>query len=199
MPRVRVGVPLNTFTDKCDRYLVVARKVAFIEDHEIRKMMAELVMMRLFDDLQELVEGVAIRLACGATYMDGSTPVLLVPHFRDTGQALTAFDTLSRARPKHAKWSKAGFINDAVKYVLDPVEHFRITCSAVGSDLNEMRVVRNKIAHRRVPEYRNVVRRYYGAYRNNVSPGILLLSPRFDLLSSYIRKSVVIARSLCKA
>lgn len=199
MPRVRIGVPLAAFTDKCDRYLVVAGKIASVEDQELRRMMAELVMMRLFDDLQELIEGVALRLACGATYGDGSVPALLVPQFRDTGQALMAFKTLGRTKPKDAKWSKSGFVNDTVKHVLGPAEHFRATCSAVGSELNEMRVVRNKIAHRRAPEYREVVRRYYGAYRNNISPGLLLLSPRFNLLPIYIQKSVAIAKALCKA
>lgn len=196
---MRVGVPLSTFTKKCDRYLAIAAKVSLIEDHEMRKMMAELVMMRLFDDLQELIQGVALRLACGAAYSDGSVPNLQVPSFSSTGQAMVAFETLGRPRMKHTKWSKTSYINDSVKHVLDSSGHFNAACNAIGSDLNEMRVVRNRIAHSGVPEYREIVKRYYGAYRNNVSPGVLLLSPRFGLLTVYIMRAVAIANSLCRA
>lgn len=201
MPNPRVGVPYDHFIHRCARHRILAAGLPDIADHQVRKLLAELVMMRLFDDLQELIQGVAVRLACGAPYLDGVAPVLRVAPFRSTTQALHAFENLNRNSRKFAKWSKPAFVGDSIKHVLGPNEYLYGACVAASAQLEEMRVVRNKIAHAAVSDFRDVVRRYYGAHLNNVTPGHLLLSPRRspNLLTTYIQTCEVIARSICRA
>jgi hypothetical protein len=73
-----------------------------------------------------------------------------------------------------------------------------------GAFIDELRRVRNRIAHNNAQSrwnYRDVVRRYYGAYMNNVTPGMLLLAPRLrpSLLEQYIRRERILARDIVKA
>lgn len=199
MASPRVGVAHNRFVDRCARHTTLAKGLPQIADHQVRKLLAELIMMRLFDDLQEFLQAVALRLACGATYMDGTPPKLLVPAYRSTTAAEHAYRHLNRNRPIFLKWSKPKFVRDATKHILDSQENLYTACVATSSQIEEMRIIRNKIAHSGVAEYRDIVKKYYGAQLNNASPGHLLLSPRFNLLVVYIQTCLVIARSVARA
>jgi len=164
-------------------------------------MLAELVMMRLFDDFQEVVKGVAVRLACGATYADGTPPVLLIPSARSTTQALSNFENVARTKPKSAQWSKYAFIKETVENVIHPADPFLKSCSAGSAQIADMQVIRNRIAHTGIKNYPKLVRRHYGATMNHITPGVLLLSPRNSppLLERYIATSRVLAKSLSRS
>jgi hypothetical protein len=170
----------------------------------LQRLLAELVMMRLFDEFQGALAGVALRLACGAPYGDGSAPLLLTPAARTTATARTLYERHGRAKAKYLKWSKCSFINDTTKHVLDSSNTFLSICSANTLLISEMQAVRNRIAHRNTGSrsaFATVVQRHYGAYLNNVSPGLLLLSPRFrpPLLELYIASSRVIVKNCSKS
>jgi hypothetical protein len=67
-----------------------------------------------------------------------------------------------------------------------------------------MRRVRNRIAHNNADsrrKYRIVVRQYYGAFVNTVTPGVLLGSNRHSplLIEQYIRKSKIVVKEIVKA
>jgi hypothetical protein len=161
-------------------------------------------MMRLFDDLQEAIAGVALRLACGTAYADGTRPNLLTAPARSTAGARQLFETHGRPKPKDTKWSKTGFINETTRYVLDAKDPFTMTCNANALVISEMQAIRNRIAHRNARShsaFSTVVQRHYGAKLNNMSPGLMLLSPRFSptLLESYIGACRIIARSCARA
>lgn len=200
MPAPRVDVAYALFLKKSARHTVLAQGLPSIADHQVRKLLAELIMMRLFDDFQEFLQGVAVRLACGAPYLDGTSAVLLVPSFRSTTAAEAGFRTHNRNRPVLLKWSKPKFVRDATKHILAPNENLHSACVAAAGQLEEMRIVRNKVAHSGVSEYKNVVKKYYGAHINSASPGHLLLSPRFspNLLQTYIQTCRAVARSVVK-
>lgn len=170
----------------------------------LQRLIAELVMMRMFDELMEALSGVAVRLACGAPYADGSAPSLLVPPASTTINAIYLFEHHNRSRRQYVKWSRAAYINDTTRYVIDPSDSFRVACSRHGGILGEMQGVRNRIAHgngNARTAFGRVVLRRYGASLNHVTPGMLLITPRFSpiLLFQYITAARVIAKDCARA
>ena len=169
----------------------------------LQQYVAELVMIRLFDEFQEALAGIATRLVCGASYLDGSqpSPILSV---HSTSAAQTLMKTYGRSRPTELRWSKATFINGNTQFVLPGAEYFTTVVSANGTIIAEMQAVRNRIAHKNTNSmnaFMTVVARRYGARRPNVSPGLLLLTPRFTptLLEQYLLATQIIARSCVRA
>jgi hypothetical protein len=161
-------------------------------------------MMRLFDEFQEALAGTALRLACGAPYADGSAPALLTAPARSSAGAVTLYEQYGRLRGSRMKWSKTSFINETTKFVLDVNETFRAVCSANALVISEMQAIRNRIAHRNRnarSAFAIVVGRHYGANINTVTPGLMLLSPRFapTMLERYIASCRVIIKNCCKA
>lgn len=202
MPAPTVKAPLSQFILRCDRHHTIVAGLPSIQI-KLQRLVAELVMMRLFDDFQDLIAGVAVRLACGAPYGDGVQPTLLTASARSTAGALNMFENYGRQRATHAKWSRVQFIGDTTKNVIDTNDHFLVACQAHSQIIAEMQAIRNRIAHGNYAarrRYASVVRRYYGATLNHVSPGMLLLSPRFNppLIERYVTSSRVIARSVSK-
>jgi hypothetical protein len=197
MPAPTVAVPLVEFSRRCDRHALVVAGLLAVPDPKLQRLLAELVMMRLFDDFQEAVAGVAVRLACGAQYADGTAPLLLTAPARSTSSATGLFETLARPKSKYTKWSTYHYIHETVRHVLDPSDHFLAACQAHTLIISEMQAVRNRIAHAKARSYLGVVRSYYGASLNHVTPGVLLLSARFSpiLIEKYIASCRTIARA----
>ncbi len=203
MPAPNVEVPYQEFLRRCGRHSQVVDGLSTVSPR-LQRLLAELVMMRLFDDFQEAISGVALRLACGAPYGDGSAPQLLTAAARSTSSARSLYETHGRTGQKRTKWSKVAFINETTKFVLDGAEPFRAACQANSVPISEMQAVRNRIAHNNQNSrtaFRTVVVRHYGASVNSVSPGVLLLSPRFapTMLERYIASCRIIVRDCSRS
>ncbi|HLY61364.1 MAG TPA: hypothetical protein VKV95_11495 [Terriglobia bacterium] len=102
------------------------------------------------------------------------------------------------------RWSTASEIKDNIKFVIDPGDNVHRVLDANASLIDEMRRVRNRVAHNNPTSrenYRQVVRSHYGASPNHVTPGLLLVTPRFSppLVEQYIKKQRIIAKDLVKA
>lgn len=199
-PQLRV--PIQDFDREWQKLYGLTRQVGILPA-AYQKISAEIVVLRLFDLLQALFHEVAIRLACGSTYLDGTAPILLNLS-KTTANAEKAMLTLGRTKPlTFLKWSKASYANGNVGFVLDPADHFRTFLTAHTGDIEELRRIRNRIAHRNTQTrsaYRDIVRRHYGATPNSITPGVLLLSRRNNptLLEGYLRKTQVFAKNLVK-
>lgn len=205
MPAPNVTVPHVEFERRYAKHALVLNGLPQVEPR-LQKLLAELVMMRLFDEFQEAIAGVALRLACGTPYGDGTPPNLLSTPAKSVTGARDLFATHGRppARPKLPKWSKVTFINETTKYVLDSADPFSTTCKNNALDISEMQAIRNRIAHSNANSrkaFGTVVKRYYGASLNHVSPGLLLLSPRQSppLLSRYLTTSRIIVKECARA
>lgn len=123
---------------------------------------------------------------------------------KSTSSARDLYETFNRAKRQYVKWSKVAFINDTTKYVLNSSEPFTTACNVHALVISEMQAVRNRIAHANATSraaFATVVQRRYGAKLNNVSPGMLLLSPRFSpvLLDQYLTACRVIAKACARA
>jgi hypothetical protein len=168
-----------------------------------QKLVAEIVLLRLFSLFENLVSSISTKLACGARYADGSSPALLVT-CDSVRNARYNFQNHARTSQRELKWSKASDIKENVRYVIDPADNFIRVVNGHGTLIDEIRRVRNRIAHnnaRSRSNYRLVVRRHYGAYLNHVTPGMLLLTPRISpcLLDQYIRKERILVKDLIRA
>ncbi len=196
-------VPHSEFAARSTRHDYVIQGLSQI-DVRLQKLVAELLILRIFDEFQVAIAGVALRLACGTPYADGTLPALLTAPARSTAGARALYENFGRSKPNPAKWSKTSFINDTTKYVLDSSNKFRSACTANALVISEMQAVRNRIAHANAKSraaFAVVVQRWYGAKLNNVSPGMLLLSPRVSptLLEQYLTACRVITKGCAGA
>lgn len=203
MPAQNLAAPHNGFVARSNRHDQVIRGLSQI-DARLQKLLAELVMLRLFDEFQEAIAGIALRLACGTPYVDGTAPTLLTAPARSTSGARQMYETFGRPKQAKLRWSRASFINDATKYVLDPSNAFNAVCNANALSISEMQAIRNRIAHSNANSraaFAVVVQRYYGATLNHVSPGLLLISTRFSptLLEQYLGACRAIMKGCAKA
>jgi hypothetical protein len=169
----------------------------------LQKMLAEMVLIRLFDDLQEALSGMAYRLACGTSYIDGTTPTLLTSPARSTQAARTLFEIYGRQQLKYVRWSRVAYIKETTKYVLASSDPFIAGCDRHSLTISELQAIRNRIAHKNSASRRNfdvVLRRYYGATPRNVTPGLLLLTPRISPspLQIYLTATRIIARECAR-
>lgn len=170
---------------------------------KLQKVVAEVVHLRLYTLFENLVSTVPAKLATGAMFLDGSAPQIVL-RARSAQGASKLFHTHGRAKPKYQlRWSKAKDIKDNVRYVIASTDNYVLVIDRYGSLIDEMRRVRNRIAHNNSQSrsnYRTVVKRYYGAYLNHINPGTLLLSQRRSpcLLEQYIRKSQILATALVR-
>jgi hypothetical protein len=171
---------------------------------QFQKLVAEIVMLRLFYLFQESVASIATKLVCGAHYIDGSVAVILAPA-RSATAAQSNMSLFGRSKPRYnLTWSKVSDIKENVKYVVAPAENFVTVLDHHGTFVDEMRRVRNRIAHNNLQarqNYRVIVQRYYGAFLNSVTPGTLLLSARRSppLLNQYLTKTKILLKAIAKA
>ncbi len=203
MPAQNLAVPHTEFVARSNRHGQVVQGLSQIEVR-LQKLLAELVMLRLFDEFQWAITGVALRLACGTPYVDGTAPVLLTTPAKSTSGARHLYETFGRPKPVKLRWSKASFISDTTKYVLDPSNAFNAACKANALTISDMQAIRNRIAHSNSKSraaFAAVVKRHYGAKLNHISPGLLLMSTRFSptLLEQYLGTCRAIMKGCAKA
>lgn len=167
------------------------------------KMVAEIILVRLFDIIVESFASIAVKLVCGALYVDGSNPLVILPA-RSKQAAIQNMTSVGRRRQRVLRWSEVDEIKKNIRYVLNISDHYIRTLDHHCLLINEMRIVRNRIAHnnkRSRENYRRVVLRHYGASLNFVSPGMLLISSRQTptLIQRYLLNSKALIKVLLKA
>lgn len=171
---------------------------------QFQKLAAEIVLLRLFYLFQDGVASMATKLICGANYVDGSAPTILAPA-KSAISARSNMSVVGRSKPRHnLSWSTVSEIKENIKFVVAPTEHFIDVLDHHGTFVDEMRRVRNRIAHNNPQarkNYRIIVQRHYGAFLNSVTPGTLLLSARRSppLLNQYLTKTKILLKQIAKA
>jgi hypothetical protein len=167
------------------------------------KLVAEILLLRLFSSLEETIMSMTTKIGCGALYIDGSQPRLAVRSKSRQG-AIDNMVKYGRKKPRWPlQWSQVKEVKENVRYIIDPNEHFLIELDRHMLFIEEMRWIRNRIAHndtRARANYRKAILRYYGGYVNSVTPGTLLLSPRQNpvLIEQYLKKSRILVKTLVK-
>ncbi|HEY6803393.1 MAG TPA: hypothetical protein VI306_07425 [Pyrinomonadaceae bacterium] len=199
----KLSVDYSFSSSEIDKLLDLEKNLPSLSPR-FQKLVAEIVMLRLFYLFQESVASIATKLVCGASYIDGSMAAVLAPA-RSATAAHSNMRLFGRSKPRSSlKWSKVSDIKENVKYVVAPTEHFVTVLDHHGTFVDEMRRVRNRIAHNNLQarqNYRFIVQRYYGAFLNSVTPGTLLLSTRRSpaLLNQYLTKTKILLKAIAKA
>lgn len=188
-----------------DRALVLIAVLPSLEGIS-RLYVAEMIIIRVFSLFEAVVEDSACKLVCGASYCDGMLPALQRERpTRGYERARIAMCTFGRTDARNRlRWSKAGEIGRNLEYLFPQNEHFVDTLRGHGRFISDLRKVRNHIAHgnrgTRI-KFNGVVRNYYGADINSMTPGRMLLSSRFTpiLVEEFCRTTQVILLTAIRA
>ena len=165
-----------------------------------QRLVSEVVFLRFFSVFEQAVCTSACRLVCGTVYGDGVSPNLIGPNARSTIHAENLMKTHGRNRGlNHLKWTKATFIAGNLVNLLDATDTFMTVIRVYGLQINEMRMVRNHIAHQTAStrsDFQSVIRLHYGAAAK-ISPGCFLLTGRHSpcKLIEYMATSEIILRT----
>jgi hypothetical protein len=200
MPRLHPEY--GSFVRETDRLLALLASTSMIGPAH-RKVVAEIVHLRLAILLENHLKQVFGKLCCAAPYLDGSAPVVLAVQ-RSSNAAYLAMKTLNRAKDHHTKWNDGRGIRQGVRYLIDSADHSMTVLRNFGAFLTEVRYIRNHVAHRndgtRV-NFRKLIRKYYGASPPGINSGTLLLSDRVSkppLIEVHIRTARVLLKELVK-
>lgn len=172
-------------------------------DIKYQYFIAEVIMLRLFSVLEQTIEEVAYKLVAGGKYLNGNNPVLSVTANSVAG-ARTLLLNHGRSRPvQNLKWTKSQYIRQSVQHVIDVSDAYVVNAQVHGSKIDEMRKVRNHLAHRNTStrrEYNRVIRNIYGA-NIRLQTGPFLISTKRTAMANierYIRESRIIIDDLIK-
>jgi hypothetical protein len=187
-----------------DKLRALAQTVGVLAP-EYRQMLAEMMTMQAFYLFELAIEDIAAKLVCGARYGDGSNPALM-HNARSIDDALIAMRTLGRAKAKGIlKWNKTKEINGNVRYMMPSAEAFCAACRNHSARLNEIRIVRNHIAHGNQgtrAEFARVVQRRLGALPQRLPrPGLFVLrefAPGVPLLVEFVVTLGVVLKDAAK-
>jgi hypothetical protein len=194
----------NYFTRETDRLNDLTLNIGSLQKFIHRQLVAEIIILRLHGILLNVIESVAEKIGSGASYFDGSSPCLLVTPRRSRFEAIKFFQNHGRTKPrKTLRWSVPKEINKNVKYVIAHNDNFCLNIKKHYDTIEDLRKIRNRIAHsneKSRSEYRQIIRKYYGANLRNITPGTLLLTNQWSpcLLEGYILRSRVFVKELVK-
>jgi hypothetical protein len=155
-------------------------------DLRFQRLIAETSMLRLFYALDNFFETVALKLITNTDYCDGSSPGRIVPPFRSLAAAEAAV-TGRNARGRYLKWTQLSDLQQNMRGFLGPSEHFLVERQTVDPVVEDMRHIRNHIAHGSRSTARHfapIVSRIYLNNPRGISAGKLLLSRRLAFVGA---------------
>ena len=198
---VKLSVDYSILSNEADKLIELLDNINSLQPR-YAKLVAEILLLRLFDSLEETITSITTKIMCGALYADGSQPGLLIQS-KSRVAAINNMSNYGRRGARYLRWSQVKEIKENVRYVIDPNEHFLNEIDRHVLFFDEIRWIRNRIAHNNATarkNYRKAVLRYYGAYVNSVTPGKLLLSSRQNpvLIRQYLKKSRILVKTLIK-
>jgi hypothetical protein len=201
MPKLLVDQ--RDFTLSVDQLADLAANIQPLDAH-YQKLVAEIILLRLFALMESSFESIATKVLCGATYLDSTVPMVL----KSCSNRVDALDVMrrhGRKKPRsQLKWTMVTDIKENLRHVLDVADPLIKTFDIHALIIDEIRRVRNHVAHRNADtrrKYRSVVQQHYGSYVPSVTPGVLLLAKRFRpiLLEQYLRKAKIVLKELLRA
>ncbi len=177
MPVPRLDITLRDTRRRID-YLANFRSDSRDLAPRYQYFIAELIMLRLFAMMENAIADVAYKLVAGAVYINGNKPRRLFSASSIAG-ARTAMLTYGRSKPRqNLSWTKYKYIKESTSTVLESTEIYLTYAQVHGGTLDELRKVRNFIAHRNSTSrigYKQVVLATYGA-NSKIDVGPFLVS-----------------------
>lgn len=196
---------LTTFMKETARLTSLLASTSSLEPAH-RKFIAEIALIRLALLIENTMKSVFCKLACGATYIDGSIPKILAQQ-RNTPAAIAAMQKLNRSKDRNnLSWNDGAEIRKNIQFLIDPADQCHQVLKYHASFLTEVRFIRNHIAHRNTNSRKNfvkLIRKYYGARVPGVTCGNLLVSKRVSptrpLLATHLITANVMVKDITRA
>lgn len=206
MPQpVSVHVSQKEFSAHAARLRSLAVHVPAFSN-EFKVMLSEMLLLQAFYLFEIAIEEIAAKIVCGAHYVDGTVPA--TKHTaRTIDDAISAMRTFNRTKAlNQLKWNQAKVIIANVQHVIAPGEEYCVVCTNYATAINEVRVVRNHIAHGNddtKKQYGVVVAARLGAAPQRLpKPGGFVLRQQASgstLLVEYITSLEAIVKAAVKA
>ena len=158
-------------------------------------------MLRSFSILEESISELACKLVAGARSLNGAQPNRLF-QARSVAGARTAMLTWGRRKPRqYLNWNKVDNIKANTFLVLAGSEPFLSYSALHGASTDEMRKIRNFVAHRSQSArigYREVIRSTYGANPPVAVGTFLVTTSRWNpaKIDKYLETTKVIIQEL---
>lgn len=179
MPTPKLLITIRNSHLKIDK-LIGYRSESENLEAKYQHFISEMIMLRLFSIFEDSVAEMAYKLASGAVYVNGRSPVLTIQAGSITG-ARGLFLNHGRVTPvQNLKWTKSRYIRESVQHVISTSDPFISSAQRNGNIIEEMRKVRNVLAHNTTSakaDFKTAVRSTYGA-NIKITPGAFLSSTR---------------------
>lgn len=158
-------------------------------DAKYQHFISEMLMLRLFSIFEDAVSEIAFKILSGALYSDGKVPNLNVPRTTITN-ARNVYLNHGRKKPlQNLKWTKAQYIVESVRFVMDQNEPFISNAQIHGSVIEQMRKARNVIGHNSASakdDFNKLIKSKYGA-NIKLSIGAYLCSTKRHPVANIVR------------
>jgi hypothetical protein len=201
MPAINVGSVLNEFKEevlRCKKLVtsMKAHRIPYFQCEQI----SELSFLRVYVAWEEFLEGTFSRFLCGASSISGRRPKLYASP-RNIDHARKMIIGFERG-DRFADWSQRHKVTDRAELLFRDGSPFRTPIQAAGTELDEMRAIRDRIAHRSDKarnQFNGVVHKKLGTALM-LNPGRFLL--RVDLatgltfLDFYSDRAVLVAENI---
>ncbi len=173
-----------------------------ILEPKFQYLVAEVITLRLFAVLEDGIAELAYKLAMGARYSSGRRSQLFI-RSRSLNAAQRNLANYGRHGGIQLCWSKASYIREAVRYVFYPTEPFNNVATIHGNIINEMRVVRNYIAHKNESSrnnFRVVIRQRFGSALKLIAGSFLISTKRLPvpIMREYLVQTRVVLRDFAR-
>ncbi len=197
----KLEVEYSSLSRETDKLIQLLNNINSLQP-KYAKLVAEILLLRLFDSLWDTIISVTSKIMCGALYADGSRPGLYIQS-KSKRDSINNMIYYGRKKPIYLRWSGISDIRNNIRFTVHPNEHFISELDRHSFLLEEIRWIRNRIAHNNTNarnKYKKVVLRCYGAYVNSVTPGTLLLTPRKSpvLLEQYLKQARILIKDVIK-
>lgn len=178
----------SIYTQSVSRLKVVEKYIikAKLLPPDLYGFVAEIMLLRIFSIIEFAVRETAARIACEVPYRDGVAPTNIILKCSSIPDALNKFKTHNRKKPlKNLHFTNVSNTNDAIEFVIDTNESFRLKLNAYGVIFEELRKLRNHIAHRNSNTrkgFNNVITQKYGGYVK-LKPSNFLISTKWQVVA----------------
>ena len=203
MPTPNLARDWKAFGLETDRLKLLLQSVPSLEPKH-QKLVAEMLIVRLFLSIENTIARTCAKMLCGADYLDGTTPRRLAAA-GSIVKARTLMATYGRPKRRHLMWSMPREIKLNINYTIDSNDPLFHVLSQHAQFLTDIRFVRNHVVHNnegtRV-NFRKVVRAQYGGLKRGVTPGLLLLTTAVSttpLVRRYLAFANAFIRDLLRA
>lgn len=140
--------------DILSKYMIECKNL----ESKYQYIVSEVIMIRLFAILETTIGDMALKIACGARYKNGVVPLthLTCSSINDAYNKMISYNRGTRPL-RYLKWTTVNDTKMCIMHILNTSDKFFVNIQNHKDLLDEMRLIRNHIAHKNA----GTARKYY--------------------------------------